>query len=108
MTLRYAAKRPTEDLDGMQQHEDDFLQIADPQDIVAVVIVQRHQFIGETGQPRRASLKIKHIEPLEGDAVEAARKLLASAYSARTGNEQLPIDDEEQPTLALVEGGDDE
>ena len=109
MTLRYAAKRPAEDLDGMQQHEDEFLRGGDPRDIVAVVVMTRHRLVDETGKPRFASVMIKHIEPLDDeDDAATGTSLLSRAYARRTGNEQLPIDDDEQPTLALVEGGDDE
>ncbi|GAB2567245.1 hypothetical protein [Leucobacter ruminantium] len=108
MTLRFAAKRPAEELDGMQQHEDEFLRGGDPQDIVAVVVMTRHRLVDETGKPRFASVMIKHIEPVEGEDAQAARKMLADAYSKRTGNEPLPIEDVEQPTLTAVEGGEPE
>lgn len=108
MTLRYAAKRPAEELDGMQQHEDEFLRGGDPQDIVAVVVMTRHRLVDETGKPRFASVMIKHIEPLEDEEAASARHLLSQAYVRRTGNEPLPIEDVEQPELAIGEGGEPE
>lgn len=65
--------------------------------IVAVVETSKitEDIEGETGPT--PTVKIVHVEPLDGDAAATARQLLDAAYKARTGREesapeQLPLD----------------
>ncbi len=108
MVLKYTSKRPDEELDGLQALEDHF-KSAQHEDVVAVVVISGHTLVEDLNDGQRtATVRMKQVEPLTGAEAQTARQLLSSAYVKRTGNEPLPIEDDEQPTLSIVEGGDSE
>ncbi|UOQ58126.1 hypothetical protein MUN78_04570 [Leucobacter allii] len=108
MVLKYTSKRPDEELDGLQDHEAHF-KGHQPADIVAVVVVSGHTVVEDMNDGQRtATVRVKQIEPVDGDDAATVRQLLRDRYAKRTGNEPLPIDEIEQPKLEIVEGGDQE
>ncbi|KKI16401.1 MULTISPECIES: hypothetical protein [unclassified Leucobacter] len=93
MVLKYAAKRPGDDLDGLQDLEEHFVEVS-PEDVYAVVLIGAHTIVedGNDGS-RQASVRIKRIEPVSGADAETVRKLLDSHYAKRTGNTQLELEE---------------
>ena len=107
MVLKYTSKRPDEELDGLQELEAHF-KGHQPDDVVVVAVVTGHTVVENVSDGQRtASVRIKQVEAMSGDAAATARKLLSEAYVKRTGNSPLPFE-EEAPMLALIEGGDSE
>jgi hypothetical protein len=57
--------------------------------VVAYVRPHRIDVLAEDGV-KSATVKLDHIEPLDGDAAAAAKELLMTAYRNRTGREDAP------------------
>lgn len=110
MTLKYTSKRPDEELDGLQALEDHFTE-GNPDDVVVVAVVSRHGISRTDPSPDwQATVRIKHIEQVAGADADQVKRMLSAAYSKRTGNEPLPIDEvsgsaDELPSIPW--GGDD-
>lgn len=95
MVLKYTAKRPDEELDGLQALEDHFTEGA-PDDVVVVGVVSRHAITKtDPSDQWQATIRFKQIEQVTGVDAEHVRKLIAGQYEKRTGNAKLPLDDEE-------------
>lgn len=108
MVLKYTAKRPDEELDGLQALEDHFT-AGSPDDVVVVAVVSRHAIAKtDPSDQWQATVRFKHVEEVTGEDARAVRTLLSERYGARTGNQPLPIEEVEPTTLTLVEGGDSE
>ncbi|WP_449278029.1 hypothetical protein [Leucobacter sp. GX24907] len=110
MVLKYTSKRPDEELDGLQAYEEHF-KSAQHDDVLAVVVISGHTLVEDLNDGMRtATVRMKQVEPLSGDAAQSARRLLSDAYVKRTGNQALEFDEfpPEQPTLTAVEAGDSE
>ncbi len=106
MVLKYTSKRPDEELDGLQSLEDHF-KSAQHDDVVVVAVVSGHTLVEDLNDGMRtATIRIKQIEPVTGADEKTVRTLLKERYAKRTGNEPLPIEEIEQPTLALLEDGE--
>lgn len=106
MTLKYTSKRPDEELDGLQALEDHFTE-GNPDDVVVVAVITRHGIAKvDPSNDWQATVRVKHIEPVQGADEQAVRALLSDAYARRTGNTPLSVEELEQPALAIVDGGD--
>ncbi|MEJ6489752.1 hypothetical protein PQI23_08465 [Leucobacter sp. USCH14] len=93
MVLKYTSKRPDEELDGLQDLEDHFT-TGSPDDVVVVAVISRHG-IAKTDPSNewQATVRVKHIEQVEGEDEKVVRTLLNEAYGKRTGNTPLPIEE---------------
>ena len=73
--------------------EETLLHERTPDPITAVVIIERASLkYNDVKQEWSATIRFRHIEPLDGDDVRACRALLEKAYATRTGEETLPIE----------------
>lgn len=94
MVLKYTAKRPDEELDGLQGFEDHFTE-GNPDDVVVIGVVSRHAIQKtDPSDQWQATVRFKHVEVVTGDVATKVRDLLKEQYSKRTGNEPLPIEDD--------------
>lgn len=101
--LKYTAKRPDEELDGLQALEDHFTS-GNPDDVVVVAVVSRHAIAKtDPSDQWQATIRFKQVEEVTGNDAVTVRGLLSDRYGQRTGNQPLPIEDVEQPALTLVE-----
>lgn len=103
MVLKYTAKRPDEELDGLQALEDHFTE-GNPDDVVIVAVVSRHAIAKtDPSDQWQATIRFKHVEEVTGSDARTVRTLLSERYAKRTGNQPLPIeevdDDAELPTI---------
>lgn len=93
----FARGVPAEQSNGFYGIEDDLIEEAGGEPIVAVVTY----VVDEVVEKRVAGeqypvLKIKHIEPLRSQkAADAAIKLRDEAYKARTGRDTLDLGEDE-------------
>lgn len=93
----FARGVPAEQSNGFYGIEDDLIEEAGGEPIVAVVTY----VVDEVVEKRLAGeqypvLKIKHIEPLRSQkAADAAIKLRDEAYKARTGRDTLDLGEDE-------------
>ena len=62
--------------------------------LVVAVLNRKRLKIEDDDNETIPTARIVHIEPLEGDAADAARLLLMEALKNRTGADQLPYDAE--------------
>ncbi len=87
MTVSISGQVPAEAQNGMVAIEEDWLGDRTPEPIIAIVIIERHGFkFLDDKQERSATMKFKHIEPLQGvKAQEEARRLLEDACRERGG-----------------------
>ncbi|PRI11914.1 hypothetical protein [Leucobacter massiliensis] len=96
MVLKYTAKRPDEELDGLQALEDHFTAGA-PDDVVVVGIVSRHAVAKtDPSDQWQATVRFKHVEQVTGADAEQVKQLLRGQYEKRTGNATLPLDGEDE------------
>lgn len=92
MTISISGQVPAKEQNGMYDLEPDWTHERTPDPILAVVKIERAGLKkSDTDQTWSATQKFTHIEPLDGHGAEVARQLLEAAYSARTGNETLPV-----------------
>lgn len=94
MTIKLSAKRPDEDLNGIIDISD---QLYDhpQQPIVAVVLLKNLRDGREherDSDGKVITVRFIHVEPLDGEAAETARKLLNEARADRIGSDQLPME----------------
>jgi hypothetical protein len=106
MTINISGQVPAEQSNGLVDLEKDFLHELAPDPLMAVVIVERASLkFNDVKQEWSATVRFKHIEPLQGEASDEARKLLQDAYSLRTGEAALDLS---SLTLADDEDEDDD
>ncbi|GEM_PF-5070688 len=108
MVLKYTAKRPDEELDGLQALEDHFTE-GNPDDVVIVGVVSRHAIAKtDPSDQWQATVRFKHVEEVTGADAQTVRTLLSERYARRTGNTPLPLEDassEEAQVLEFPNGG---
>ncbi|MFD5599212.1 hypothetical protein ACFWHR_04060 [Leucobacter sp. NPDC058333] len=107
MTVKYTSKRPDEELDGLQDLEPHFTK-GNPDDVVVVAVISRHGIAKvDPSNDWQATVRVKHIEQVEGEDEKVVRTLLSEAYSKRTGNTPLPIEEiSTDGQLAFDEGAE--
>jgi hypothetical protein len=90
--INISGQVPAEQNNGLVELESVLLAERTPEPIVAVVVIDRHglKFVDDK-QEWSSTVKLKHIEPLSGDAAETGRKLLESAFQVRTGETTLDV-----------------
>lgn len=92
----FARGVPAEQSNGFYGIEDDLIEEAGGEPIVAIVTYQVDEVVEKhVAGERYPVVKIKHIEPLrEQKAAEAAIKLRDAAYKKRTGENALDLGDD--------------
>lgn len=101
MVLKYTAKRPDEELDGLQDLEDHFTE-GSPDDVVVVGVVSRHAITKtDPSDQWQATIRFKQVEQVTGPDASTVRTLLKERYAKRTGNEPLPIETLEESSNEL-------
>jgi hypothetical protein len=91
MTINISGQVPAEAQNGMYEHEDAWLEDRTPDELVAVVKIQRAKLtLNDAAQTRAAVMKFTHIEPLEGAAATKALDLLEAATKTRGGAVLVP------------------
>jgi hypothetical protein len=97
VTVRIAAKfaKDKQDLNGLDPISDQISSDSHSWTGVAVVLLDCIRVTDEVDQGGVLipTVRVKHIEPLGGEDADNARKLLNTAYEARTGRTPLPIDE---------------
>lgn len=112
MVLKYTAKRPDEELDGLQALEEHFTK-GSPDEVVVVAVVSRHAIAKtDPSDQWQATVRFKHVEQVTGSDAQTVRTLLSERYAKRTGNAVLPIEDDSEPESSELPsipwGGDSE
>jgi hypothetical protein len=98
MGINLSGQVPGEQLNGLLDMEDELLHERTPDPFIAVVVLERaSRKYDDVKQVTSAVVRFKHIEPLQGEAAAAARKLLHESYADRTGEATLPIELEDEP-----------
>lgn len=79
-------KRDELDLNGLESIVDQLIEKR-YENVLCAVLIRPKRIVDECdeGGAKRVVTKVVHIEPLTGDAAEAAKKYLDEAYRARTG-----------------------
>jgi hypothetical protein len=88
-----SGQRPGDEQNGLDEIADELL-APNSEDVVVVAVMRVTKIVDavEKGD-RYPVVRIARIEPLEGEAVDVAQKLLQEAYAQRTGNEALDLGD---------------
>lgn len=111
--VRLSGRLPGEETNGLEAvFESEFLKVEKPNSVVIVAVVERtKRTVADADGAVTAQASVVQVEPVSDDARESALGLLAAAYKARTGNEQLDFDaldaedDDERDTEWPVLGG---
>ena len=106
MTINISGQVPAEAQNGMYDLEEAWQHDRTPAPVFAVVPIKRSGFkFDDAKQERRVTMKFAHIEPLDGEAAEAAMALLNQACGHRGGSvatdTPLDIPDVDEPALDL-------
>jgi hypothetical protein len=98
VSISAAFKKDSRDLNGLESIVQELIDSPlDRRVIVAMVEVIRTTIDHRDGGTRTPTVKLLQIEPLAGDVAEQAQKLLAEAYTARTGMSHEPTLFDYQP-----------
>lgn len=94
MTVNISGQVPGEQQNGLVDIEGELTQERTPEPILAVVIIERSTLkFNDLKQDWSATIRFRHIEPIEDETdATAARTLLEKAYATRTGETTLPIE----------------
>jgi hypothetical protein len=105
MTINISGQVPAQAQNGMYDLEEQWKEDRTPDEIVAVVKIQRSGFkFDDAKQERRVTMKFTHIEPLtNGVMVGEALELLESACKKRGGAVEVPDSE-----LDIFEDADEE
>lgn len=102
MTINISGQVPAQAQNGMYDLEEDWLDDRTPDEVVAIVKIQRAGYKFDDGkQERRATMKFMHIEPMQDANVAVALDLLEKACKARGGSIEVP-----DVELNIFEDGD--
>lgn len=106
VTIHISGQVPGEAQNGMLAFEDEWSKDRTPDQVIAIVLIERHGFSQKDGDDSRSvTMKFKHIEPIKDvEDAATARKLLEIAVGDRGGSvaavqPELPIPTEPEPDL---------
>lgn len=92
MTVQIQPARPKEQHDGLQALEAEIIKANKGETITAIVTYERVKRVeDEQLGDYYPVMKIRHIEPILGDARAKAEEIQMAAYSARTGENELDL-----------------
>lgn len=104
--FQLSGRLPKEELNGLADHEEDFLGVDAPEPLYGVVMIQRSsRTVKDDSGEVKAVAKISHIQIAEGQAADELARLLQELRDARTGDTPLPdvVEPEQDFTGPLVE-----
>lgn len=90
MAVTFSGQRPGEELNGLEELHDKFMQ-PDVEDVIAVVVVRRAKRVLPDDKDGYPVVRFARIEPVAVDDVDEAKAMLERAYAARGGNEALDL-----------------
>lgn len=97
MTVQIQPAKPKDQHNGLQAIEGEILAAQRGETITAIVTYERVKRVeDESKDETYPVLRVRHIEPVLGELREQADELKLQAYQARTGENELDLDFEDE------------